>query len=200
MLYMQSFWSELADYFYRTFVDPTFPYFYNLSNRMEGYTVVLAIAAVFVGVLAAGTVYVYQRRVIGAFPRMLIAADALGEENAKTLRELGGKLGWPARLSMRRRTSALRKYVRYLGQIDPTYEDYREKRFRGADQIDFDHASFYIRAEQKVECASRFDVEKAGTWGTVAWAWGGGILLFFLVCNFLPPIMSAVDWIAGLLP
>ncbi len=200
MLYMQSLWSELADYFYRTFVDPRFPYFYNLSNRMEGYTVVLAIAAVFIGVLAAGTVYVYQKRVIGAFPRALIAAGALDEENAKTLEELGVRLGWAARLSMRGRTSALRKYVRYVGQVDPTYEDYQNKRVGKPAPIDYENARFYVHAEQVAECASRFDVEKTGTWGTVAWVWGGGILLFFLMCNFLPSIMSGVDWIAGLMP
>ena len=200
MLYIQSLWSELADYFYRTFIDPAFPYFYHLSNRMEGYTVVLAIAAVFVGVLTAGTVYVYQKRVIGAFPRALIAADALSEENARTAQELGIKLGWAVRLSMRRRTSALRKYVRYVGQVDPTYEDYQKRRVGGAEQIDFESARFYVLPEKRIECSSRFNMEKTGTWGTVAWAWGGGILLFFLVCSFLPRIMSVVDWVAGLMP
>lgn len=200
MLYMQSLWSELADYFYRTFVDPSFPYFYHLSNRMEGYTVVLAIAAVFIGVLAAGTVYVYQRRVMGAFPRALIAANALDEESARALPDIGIRVGFAARLSLRGRTSALHRYVRYVGQVDPTYEDYREKRVGKSAPIDYGSARFYVPREKVAECAARFDVEKTGTWGTVAWLWGGGLLLFFLVCNFLPSIMTAVDWIAGLMP
>ena len=196
---LQSIWYELADYFVRTFVDPELPYFYNLSNRMDGYKLVLFIAAVFVGVLCAGTVYVYQKRVIGTFPRGLLAAGAIGEEKALSLQDLGLKAGWILRLSMRNPGSALRRYVRVVGEQAPTYEDYGAGKMPKAEPIDYVAAKFYVCQEKASECTSRYDIEKTGTWGTVAWFWAGGALLFFLICNFLPSVMSVVDWFAGIL-
>ena len=197
---LQSIWVELADYLERTFVHPRFPYFYHLSNRTEGYKIILIIAAVFIGVLAAGTIYVYQKRVIGAFPRALLAGGAVTEERALSVQELGFRPGWLLRLSMRSPSSALRRYVRYVGEQDLSYEDYvaRKKPPKPA-LIDYSSARFYIAEQKSGECACRFDIEKAGSWGTVAWFWAGGILLFFIICNFLPSIMSVVDWFAGIL-
>ena len=83
MLLMQTLWEELSEYMVKRYFDPELPYFYNLSNRLDGKSIVWIIAAVILGVLAAGTVYVYQRRVLGAIPRAVVAASATDEASQR---------------------------------------------------------------------------------------------------------------------
>ena len=200
MLYMQSLWSELSTYLLKHYFDPQLPYFYHLSNYMDGAEAVVIVAAVLFGVLTAGTLYVYQRRVIGAIPRAVAVSGAIDEKTAVSLSDLGVKLGWIGRFALRGRASTLRRYIRFVGAEELTYESFGKgaKAARRADLLlDLDKTPCYIPTEKLEECKKRFALEKSGGWGTVAWFWVGGVVLFFVVCRFLPEILALVDRIVG---
>ncbi len=198
ILYMESLWEELSAYFLKRYFDPDLPYFYHLSNRTDAKNIVLIIAAVIFGILAAGTVYVYQRRVLGAIPRAVTAGGAISEETARTLPELGVKVGGVCKLVLRSRTGALRKYIRFIGEGELTYGDFAKGAKRANSAIDLESTPCYIPEDKLEECNRRFAVEKSGSWGTVVWFWIGGIVLFFLLCRFLPAVLGIVDRLAGI--
>ena len=197
LLYMQSLWGELWTYLVKRYFDPDLPYFYHLSNETDAKNVVLILGAVLLGILAAGTAYVYQRRVLGAIPRAVIAGGAADEKTALPLPQLGVKLGWLSRLFLRSRTGAIRKYLRFVGESELTYEDLAKKGSRVDAPIDFDSTPCYIPLEKAEECTRRFSLEKSGGWGTVAWFWVGGIVLFFVLCRILPTLLEIADRLAG---
>lgn len=200
MLYMQSLWSELSAYLVKYYFDPELPYFYHLSNYVSGAEAVAMVAGILFGILSAGTLYVYQRRVIGAIPRAVIESGAVDEVSAVSLSQLGVHLGRLARRALRARTGTLRRYIRFVGAEELTYESVTQgaRKARLADSLlDVGETPCYIPTEKLDECKKRFAFEKAGSWGTVAWFWIGGVVLFFVICRFLPQIMGLLDRILG---
>lgn len=90
-----------------------------------------------IGAMLAFSVYFFQTRIIGSLVRRLIA-DAQGEENAKTLAELGkNKAIYRHYL---KDNSPLRRLVSVAGGVIPRNED---------DELDFGGARFYIDEEKR---------------------------------------------------
>lgn len=195
-----SMWAEIWEYLLFRYFNPPLPYFNNLSNRLEAWSVVIIIAAVFVGILLAGIAFVLCRRLFGALPRELIARGATSEETAIVPNEVGLRIPLLLRLSLRRQSSALRRYIRFVGQIDRTYDEQRalEKR-KGApkDSVpDLRCVPIYLVEQRKDECLRRFS--SSGSDGkSIAFLVATFTVLFFVVCRFLPEIMSVIDRLYG---
>lgn len=200
-MFIQSLASELGEYFADQYFNQTLPYFTNLSNTMKAYQIVIVIGAVFLGILVACFAYVYQKKVVGKLPRMLISAGAVSEETAVPLSALPRKINRLTKCSLASTSGGLRKIVRCSGQHDLTYEEMSQKgknRIK-PEKIDPETASFYVPEERKEEVLRRFD-ESGNTWKNVLLVALGCLVLFLVICRFLPEILSVVDVIAGFLP
>ena len=191
-----SLWSELWEYFVRRYINPPLPYFDNISNRLEAWTVVLAIACVFVGIIAAGIFLVIYKRMLGALPKALFDLGALSEESAIVPNEVGLKIPALLRFSLRHSTSPLRRYIRYVGQKDVSFEEQlmidKAKKRHPTPDVDFRSASIYLVDDRKEECLRRFSL--SGSDGkSLAILISVFTVLFFVVCRFLPEILSLFD-------
>lgn len=195
-----SIWAEIWEYLLFRYFNPPLPYFDNLSNRLEAWSVVIGIGAAMIGILLAGIALVLLRRLFGKLPRALIERGATSEETAIPLSRLGLGFTFLLRLSLRRPTSSLRRYIRYVGQVDPTYEEARalEKQKKSARQEapDFRCVPIYLVEERREECLRRFSLE--GSDGkAIAFLVAAFTVLFFVICRFLPEIMSVIDRLYG---
>ena len=196
-----SLWAELWEYFINRYINPPLPYFNNISNRLEAWTVVLGIACVFIGIIAAGVFLVVYKRMLGALPKALFDLGALSEESAVVPREIGLKIPALLRFSLRHTTSPLRRYIRYVGQKDVTFEEQlmidKAKKGRATPDVDFRSASIYLVNDRKEECLRRFSL--SGSDGkSLAILISVFTVLFFVVCRFLPDLMLIFDGILGL--
>ncbi len=196
-----SLWAEIWEYLLFRYFNPPLPYFNNLSNRLEAWTVVLGIACVFLGIMAAGVAFVLYKRILGGLPRELLARGATSEESAVIPSETGLRLPWALRLSLRRSGSVLRRYIRYVGQIDRTYEEQlaleKDKKAAKPIEPDFRLVPIYLVEADSEECLHRFSTE--GSDGkAIAALIAVFTVLFFVVCRFLPEIMAFVDGLLGL--
>jgi hypothetical protein len=191
-----SVWAELWEYLLFRYFNPRLPYFNNLSNRLEAWKVVVGIACVFIGIVAAGIAFVIQKRMLSALPRALKERGALSPETALCCSDLGLRMPLFVRMSLRRPTSALRRYVRYVGQQDLSYDDLvagdRAKVKTKAFEPDFRSVPLYLSAERADECLRRFDT-KGNDGKAIAILISVFVVLFFVVCRFLPDIMSLFD-------
>ena len=197
----QSLWSEIWEYLLYRYFNPPLPYFDNLSNRMESWSVILVIGAVFLGIMVAGIAFVLFQRMLGSLPRSLVELGAVSPETAIVPREKGLRLPRLLTFSLRRPTSALRRYVRYVGQSDPTYEEQlaleKSKSKARVPTVDFSVVPIYLVAERKDECLRRFS-KKGNDGKSIAILVSVFTVLFFVVCRFLPEILSVVDGMMGL--
>jgi hypothetical protein len=196
-----SIWIEIWEYLLFTYIDPELPYFNNLSNRMEAWSIVLIIAAVFVGIMASGVAFVLYKSVLGNLPRQLLARGAVSEETAVTPKELGLRMHLLLRLSLRRPTSALRRYVRYVGEPRRTYQEQlaheKSKSKERSVEPDFRFVPIYLVEEKSEECLHRFSTN--GSNGkSIAILISIMTVLFFVVCRFLPEILSLFDSMLGI--
>lgn len=195
-----SIWAEIWEYLLFRYFNPPLPYFDNLSNRLEAWTVVIGVGAALIGILLAGIAFVVLRRLFGKLPRALIERGATSEETAIPLSELGLGFTFLLRLSLRRPTSSLRRYIRYVGQVDRTYDEVRAlekaKKTVRQPEPDFGCVPIYLVEERREECLKRFSLE--GSDGkAIAFLVAVFTVLFFVICRFLPEIMSVIDRLYG---
>lgn len=168
---------------------------------MEAWSIVLILAGVFVGIIAAGVAFVLYKRLLGNLPRVLLERGALDEETAVVPCEVGIRLPLLLRFALRRPTSVLRRYVRYVGQVDRTYGEQLEldksKTRSKTVEPDFSKLPIYLVKEKSEECLRRFST--VGSNGkSIAILVSIFVVLFFVVCRFLPEILSIVDGMMGL--
>lgn len=197
----QSLWSEIWEYLLYRYFNPRLPYFDNISNRLEAWTVVIVIACVFVGIMAAGVFLVIYKRVLGDLPSTLAELGATSEDTAVIPNEAGIKIPLLLRLSLRRSTSPLRRYIRYVGQKDLTYDeqlaiDKSKSKVKGV-APDFREVPIYLISDRSEECLRRF--ARNGSDGkSAAILIALSVVLFFVICRFLPDLMALVDTLLGL--
>ena len=126
-----------------------------ISHNITTGALVLGIC---IGAMVAFTVYFLQTRVLGSFVRKLLEV-ARGEENAKTLGELGkGRSFYKYFLGDK---SVLRKYVSVVGDKLPRDSE---------GEADFEQARFYIEDEKAEKCEMRYSRD------TKIWLYAVGML------------------------
>ena len=81
----------------------------------ETSTLNLVVTSVFIGIVIASLAMIYDKRYIGNFVRKLLKKEALGEEEAISLKEAGYRKYSPIRFSLRE-GSNLRKRVKAVGE------------------------------------------------------------------------------------
>ena len=168
---------------------------------MEAWSIVLVLAGVFVGIIAAGVAFVLYKRLLGNLPRVLLERGALDEETAVVPSEVGIRLPLLLRFALRRPTSVLRRYVRYVGQVDRTYEEQlaleKSKKAPKSVEPDFRSVAIYLVEERSEECLHRFST-KGSDGKSIAILISLFTVLFFVVCRFLPEILSLFDSLLSL--
>ena len=121
------------------------------------------VIGVTLGAMIAFTVYFFQTRVLGALVRKMLEV-ARGEDNAKTLSELG-KTGKFYKLFLGDK-SVLRKYISVVGGKLPRDDE---------NEPDFNLARFYIDEEKVDKCEMRYSRD------TKIWLYVVGMLVCALV-------------------
>lgn len=131
--------------FYEDFICLNLNQFENLKLNFEINKFLLV---AMVGVICALIAVNYVRSSLYLTVNKLIRHDAIGEENAKTLTELGINIPRVKRLlSGGAQTKAL---IRRVGEVQLSYEEYvdkMKKKERPSETIDFADARFYIDRE-----------------------------------------------------
>ena len=194
-------WEEVWAYLLYRYFDPDLPYFYNLSNRLDAKSIVIVIAAVFLGVILSGFFFVIYMKSLGDFPRRLAELGAFDEASAVVPSKSGVKMPLLLRFALRNPSCALRRYIRYVGQVDQTYEEASKKgqkkvRAPRTPAPDLQNLPIYLVRDRSDECLHRFSKEGNG-YKPVFILIGVLIPLFFVVCRFLPDILSLVDSFLG---
>ena len=118
MAEIYNFFGDIWDYLRETYFSVDFGEYRNFDLGNHGATLAQIIFAMMVGISLAAFVIVYERRYLGRVVRALLKSEAQDEESAKTLEELGCQRMAFVKHSLRRRDSALRKLVRYVGEPD----------------------------------------------------------------------------------
>ena len=102
-----------------------------------------------IGLCAASFVINYRRSLIIDTVKQLFRHNATGEENAKTLTELGLMSSSGIRKAVVS-DSQLRKMIRVVGEVNPTYDEYLASTKRGGKKLpetDITTARIYIPDE-----------------------------------------------------
>ena len=105
-----------------------------------------------IGIIAAIIIINYIRSSMYLTVNKLIRHEAIGEENAKTVGELGINLGRVKRCLTS--GSQLRTIVSRVGEVKLTYEEYIKScksKDKSKTKIDFESAKFYINADKADE-------------------------------------------------
>ena len=199
-----SFWQELWN---TVFADET-TYEYLEKGAISLTSLRMIIVGIFIGLAIASFAAVFNKRVLGDFVRKVLGEEALSEETAKTLSELGYEHNTCIRYSVRRGVN-LRRVVRcveeeaYLRELESKEKEYAEKRkenpklpkFKAEPfRVNADEHHFYIPEEMKYMADVKFE-KKGSTWlGAIIFV---VILLILTVVAFLalPYILTVLnDW------
>lgn len=157
-----------------------FDYIRELLARSAGGSFELIAICVFLGLIVAGFIALYDKRMMGNYVRALIARGATSPESALTLEEAGYSKNFAVK-------SALRRKSVFSGTVYEASEDVRFDSDSHALPIfrrtyDAKTARFYVPEQVKYRAEVRF--EKKGS-HVMAIVLGGILLLFVLLAAFL---------------
>lgn len=168
-----------------------------------------AIIALFLGMILAAILSVYEKKGLGEFVRKLIYEDCYTPESAKTLYELGYHKNAAVRSALR--SGSLSKVVvctqkkQYDDAIAKKKQEYEANAtkdspaFRSAPyKIDFQKDSFYIPKDDSYAADVRYDKRGSG-WISVLIIAGIAILLAVFVIFILPDMLQMLDNFIGLM-
>ena len=116
MAEIYNFFGDIWDYIRETYLEVDFGSYKNFTVTTQGVTLSQIIIGILFGCMLASFVVVYQRTYLGRMVRALLKAEAQDEDSARTLAELGLAHSGLIKYTLRSRTSALRKVVRYVGE------------------------------------------------------------------------------------
>lgn len=172
-------------------------FFLNLSDY-ENLKVAFPIGAFLIAVCIASCAAVfamtYYKRTNNAICKQLMRHGAIGEDKAKTLKELH-LLDSRAIKSALSKSGQVTYIVKRVGENAETYEQYMEKmKTKGykPEKIDFDSAKFYI-AEERVDDAKRIVYSANHPWWKPALISVGLIAVLILLALFLPDILTKIN-------
>jgi len=138
------------------------------------------IIALAIGVIVAGAMLIYNRRVTGKIVRRLIAEDALTPGTAKTLAELGLRRG--AASALRDPDGGMRRCVRVI-LADGTEA---EGRLKSADLAD---ARFYVPEEEKYAAEVRYEAKNTA-WPVLIVAIIAAAVVAYLCIKYIPQLLE----------
>ena len=199
---LKDFWND----FYTNYVDPHEVYEHLDLGSGSLLSIRMIIIGLFIGIALAGFAAVFNKRVLGALVRRMLAEECLSPESAKTLDELGFGANLFIRFAMRSNGVNLRRVVKcreeelYYEELDKqrkAHEKAREtdpslKKFKEIPyRTDVLEDSFYIPEEMKYVAELKF--ESKGT------SWLGIIVLMLVSIIMLVAVLIALPEILGLI-
>jgi hypothetical protein len=209
---LQEIWQYLSDkYFAVNFEDHTYEHITLSSNRF--FSAQSIIIALFLGVMIAAALSLFQKRTLGDLVRALDRENCTTPESAKTLAELGLLRNSAVRQDLRSGTS-LRRVVRCVGEENYNAEQEQKRKIFEAEQAekkdrrergkwkeipykyDFSTDRFYIPDELMFGATTQFDQKGTNplTFGlTVVIC----IVLMMLCCYLLPEMLQLADNFVG---
>lgn len=157
----------------------------NSTSSME-----LVIWCMFIGLVLASIFMFYQKKVIGAFVRALLNAQASDSSSAKTLNELGFARNFPVRSALRG-GGALRKLVWEMG--DNYLENENGVKYSARQTpLDVNTARFYITEENRIRAELRYNDK-----GTDIFMLIITVLVFlmvaYLAATYLPDLLKLIE-------
>lgn len=164
MAEIYNFFGDIWDYLRETYFSVDFGEYQSFDIESYGTTLAQIIIAMMLGIVIAAFVVVYERRYLGRLVRALLQKEAHDEASAKTLDELGcGKSGF-IKHNLRRRDSALRKLIRYVGE-EADFEELppeltgkkAQKKLLMNEPLDFATTRFYIPPALRDRAAIRYN-------------------------------------------
>ena len=198
-----SLWEELWQYFENIYIETDAVHFENLGfGTGTMVTVRNILFALFLGIIIASVAAIVDKRYQGELVRKLLREECVGEENAKTLYELGLVTKFSARNAVRRSVN-IRRVVKCREEMayDAAIAQRREQGETGKEldipyRIDVEADHFYIPEELKY--TAEFKFEKKGT----TWLWLAVIIpvclvLFFGLLLLIPQILRWLNDMAG---
>ncbi len=202
--------SELWQYFYDTYIDPS-EYYENISTGAGTLlSVRLMIFGLCVGLCVAAFGIVFNKRVLGNIVRKILASQALSPESAMTLEELGIENSFWARYAVRKSTS-LRRVVKcreeqefdkeqaekYNQNVQARKTDKSVARFKAFDYKINPYAdSFYIPEDMKYMADVKFDSKGTSWLGACVFTLVMAVV-FIASMVALPHLLSLIDSIVG---
>ncbi len=201
---------ELWQYFYNTYINPS-EYYEHLNLDANGLVSIrMVILAICIGITAAGFSAVFTKRVLGDIVRGVLSENALSQDTAKTLEELGMENSFIARIAVRKSVSVRRvvkcveeeEFINAQNLKRREYEENRAKnkklpRFKETEYKVNPYADrFYIPEKMKYMADVKF--EKQGT----TWL-GACVLVVVMIVAYiamlvaLPYLLSLINDLVG---
>ena len=195
MAEIYNFFGSICDYLRENYWEAPFGYYRNFSLENNFFTLGQFVFLLMAAFIAAAVAAYIQKNVVGSLVHELLRAEASDEDTARTLGELGLSRNFFVRNALRRRDSALRRVVRYVGEEEL---DENGAPRPPVDVIDYENARFYIPPALSDRAAIRFSRE-----GTDMRALVLAILFFvvlaFVLIRFLPAVLGWADNLISLL-
>lgn len=202
MAEIYNFFGDIWDYLRETYWEVDFGSYRNFSLGGYGTSLAQIITAIMLGCILASAVMLYERRYLGGFIRKLLEVEAGNEESAKTLEELGYAKNGVLKMSLRSRDSAVRKLVRYTGEVYedvfPIGEGEKPARQKMRDDIDFEAARFYIPANLRNRAEVRYEAKGTNLRSfllTVVVCLVSGALIIRILPVFFRLIDNVMTWL-----
>ena len=202
-------WQEMVEYFRNYFETVSTAEYENLGiTKGSMITIPMIVVAIAAAIIIVSISSILNKTIFGDFVRVVIKAEALSPESAKTLEELGYDEKLIIRRSVRRGTN-LRSVIRCVEE-----EQYNERTRAALEEynnnpdlhkpkfvdvpyvVDPDNDHFYIPEENKYKADMKFD--KRGTsWG-MFWVVVVITLIFSVVLlAYLPKILEIANEFFG---
>ncbi len=195
MAEIYNFFGNICDYLRENYWEAPFGYYRSFEIDLGFITMGQLVFLIMGAFIAAAVIMYVQKNVIGSLVHALLREKAMDEDSARSLGELGLSRNLLVRHALRRRDSALRKVVRYVGE-EARREDGTLR--ASVDVIDYARARFYIPPALCDRAAIRFSRE-----GTDGRALVLAILFFFVLAfvliRFLPAVLGWADNLMSLL-
>lgn len=142
------------------------------SARETGTALTFAVVlwAIIFGMIISWIIIFYDKKVVGAFVRAIIAAQATDESSAKTLSELGQENN-PSAISHLRRSESLRRIVHFVGALAP-----QSGKKHSAKPVFDETTRFYIPESSLYRASKQYDAGGSELWKMIV----GALSLFIL--------------------
>lgn len=149
----------------------------------------MVIWCMFIGLMLASIFMFYQKKVIGAFVRALLSAEASDSASAKSLMELGYSRNYPVRSALRK-GGALRKLVWETG--DNYVENEQGIKYSARQTpMDVNTARFYITNENRIRAELRYSEKGTDVFMLIITALVF-LMVAYLAVTYLPDLLNLI--------
>ena len=157
-----------------------------INKVLFAITVVICIACVFVEI---------QRKYTKDLVRKLMRHEAVSEESAKTLEELGLNSGFFIKRQLQSEFSFAGRLIKRVGQKEYTYEEYVElqkQKKQVKEKIDFQTARFYLNGKEELRRKHIIENYNPSILRTAMWCLLM-LVLYICIALLVPEILSMID-------